>query len=188
MPKKIEISHKTIIFTVVFVLSLLFIYQIRDVLLALFVAILIMAVLDPMVTKLSLYKIPRALSVAVTYILVLAFIVITIAAVVPELVRQTTDFVNNFPRILDNLGISVVFSDQLVQQLVSQLGTLPARLARLTVAVFSNILAIVTIFVFAFYLLVDKHKLDVRLENYFGKTRAKEIAKVFSKLEKRLGG
>jgi predicted PurR-regulated permease PerM len=188
MPKKIEISHKTIIFTVAFLIFLWFVYSILDVLLALFVAIIIMAVLDPMVTKLSQYNIPRSLSVLVTYALVLVFIGVIIAAVVPELVRQTTEFVNNFPRILENLGITLVFSEQMVQQILNQLGTLPAQLTRFIVSLFSNILAVVTIFVFAFYLLVDKHRLDKRLENYLGEERAKKFAGVFTKLEKSLGG
>ena len=65
-PKKIEISHRTIIFAVIFLISLWFLYFIRDLLLQLFLALLIMAILNPLVSRLSDYRIPRAFSVLVS--------------------------------------------------------------------------------------------------------------------------
>ena len=188
MPKKIEISHRTIIFTFIFLLTLWLLYYIRDILIAVFVALIIMAVLNPMVTKLSRYKIPRSLSVILTYLLLLLVVSFAIAAIVPPLVTETSGFVTNFPGLLENIGVSSYLSDQVLGQLINQLGTLPAGIAKATVSLFSNILGIVTIFVFAFYLLTDRHKFDDQLASLLGDTRAKVAAHTISELEMRLGG
>jgi len=69
-PAKIEISHKTITFTVFFLLFLVFLYQIRGVLLLLFIAIIFMSALSPIVDKFQKLKIPRGLAVLFLYILI----------------------------------------------------------------------------------------------------------------------
>jgi len=188
MPKKVEISHKTIIFTAIFLLTLWILYIIRDLIIAIFVALLIMAVLDPMVTRLSRYKIPRSLSVVLTYVLVLFLFSVIAASVVPPLVSQTSGFVSDIPKSLENIGVSTYISDQVTQQFIGQLGSVPARLAKVTISLFSNVLGIVTIFVFAFYLLSDRQMLDNQLSGLFGENKAKETAKIVTLLEKRLGG
>ena len=56
MPKKVEISHRTIIFTAMFVLFLWFIFQIRDVLLIVFVSLILMSALNPAVDQLEKWR------------------------------------------------------------------------------------------------------------------------------------
>src|SRR3989344_7625572 len=137
MPRKIEISHRTIIFAVIFVIFLHVLYLIRDIILQLFVALLIMAVLNPLITRLSHYKIPRALSILIVYLLLLSTISFTIAAIVPSLAEQTAAFITNLPRLIERVGVSSVISDQLTRQLLGLLAQLPSQAAKVTVSVFS---------------------------------------------------
>lgn len=188
MPKKIEISHRTIIFTVIFLAFVWILYQIREIIFQFFLALFITAILNPTVTKLSKRKIPRAASVLVVYLILFGVIGVTVAAIVPALVSQTTAFINNFPRIVGNIGISSTISDQLTQHLVSQLGTLPASVARATVSIFSNIVGLVAVLVFAFYLLSEREKLDNQLADLIGKEKEALIEKILALIEKRLGG
>ncbi|MEM2145783.1 MAG: AI-2E family transporter [Candidatus Jordarchaeaceae archaeon] len=187
MPRKIEISHRTIIFTVFFLISLRFLFLIRDIILQFFVALLIMAILNPLVSNLSKYKIPRALSILVVYLIILSFISFAIATIVPPLAEQTTAFVNNLPRLVENAGISTVISDQISQQLITQLARLPSQAAKVTLSLFSNIIGVVAVLVFAFYLLADRQRLDEQLAVLIGKEKEKEIARIIDILEKRLG-
>lgn len=188
MPKKIEISHRTIIFTVVVVLSYLFISKVADIILQFFVALLIMAILNPLVTKLSKYKIPRAASVLLAYFLLIGVIGFSISAIVPPLAEQTTSFINNLPKFIENLGFSFLFSDQVIQQLVAQVAALPSEVAKITVSIFSNIVAVVAVLVFAFYLLLERDKLDIQLGYLFGQKKKKEVGKFIDLLERSLGG
>jgi predicted PurR-regulated permease PerM len=188
MPRKIEISHKTIVFTVLFLLGLWVLYLIKDILLAFFVSLLIMAILNPLVTKLSKYRVPRPLSILLVYIVVVGLLVVSVSAIVPPLVTQTTNFLTNLPIYISRLGLDYPASDQLVNQLTSDVGAITGRAASITVSIFSNVIGIVTVLVFAFYLLMVREKLDEHLDFFFTEERRKEIGRVLDILEKRLGG
>ena len=188
MGQKIEISQRSIVFTLVLLVSLGVLYLIRDIILAFFVALLIMAVLDPFVAKLSDYKVPRGASVLLAYVLLFAFIGFTIAAIVPPLAEQTTSFVNNLPATLNTIGISAFMSEQIVAEIISQLGSLPAQAARVTISLFSNVLGIVAVLVFAFYLLSERHLLDEQIGSFFGDKKKVEIERIIGLIEDKLGG
>lgn len=187
-PRKIEVSHRTIIFTVVFLILLNFLYFIRDIILLIFVALLIMTILNPLVTKLSKFKIPKALSILVSYVVVFGLIGVALAGVIPPLIEQTTNIVSGLPEYLENLGVSSIVSQQVISQFLTRVGGLPAQVARVTISIFSNILGVLTVLVFAFYLLLSRDKLDDQLAAFFGKTSSKKIAKLIDTLEEKLGG
>ncbi|MFZ5932934.1 MAG: AI-2E family transporter [Patescibacteria group bacterium] len=188
MPRKIEISHRTIIFTVLFLLFLWFIYLIREIILQFFVALLVMTILDPLVTRLSKWKIPRGLSILFSYILVFAIFGIAIAGIVPALVSESTSFANNLPRYLAGLGIGGALSEQITGQLISQLGNLPGQIVRVSISFFSNLLSVFTVLFFAFYLLLARNKLDEQLGFFFGEDNKRSVGRLVDKLETRLGG
>ena len=187
MPRKIEVSHKTIVFTVIFLLFLWVLYFIRDIILTFFLALLIMAVFDPLVTKLTQYKIPRGASVLLAYLLLFSVIGFSIAAVVPPLIEQTSSFINNLPRFLDTLGLSAIVSEQLVQQTVNQVGTLPGKIVNATVSLFSNFLGIIAILVFAYYLLSERDDLKKQIVSWIGEKNATLFEKRFNMVEEKLG-
>jgi len=188
MPRKIEISHKTIIFTILVLLGLWFFYVIKDIILEFFMALLFMTILNPLVTKLTKYKFPRTVSVILIYLFLFIIIGFAISAIIPPLIEQTSSIVNNLPSYLSRLGISSFFSEQLLQQTISLLATLPQKVAKITVSIFSNLLSLVTILVFAFYLLSERNKLDSQLSSILGQSKGVEIIKFVDLLESKLGG
>ena len=172
MPKKIEISHKTIIFTVLFLISLTFLYFIRDIIIQFFVALLVMTILNPLVARLSKFKIPRALSIIVVYILTLGIVGVALAGIIPPLVDETTTFVNNLPEYIENLAVPNIIVEPVINQLFSTLGELPAQAAKATISIFSNLLNVILVLIFAFYLLMARSKQDEQLDVFFGKERS----------------
>ncbi|MFC1710195.1 AI-2E family transporter [Patescibacteria group bacterium] len=188
MPRKIEISHKTIIFTVFFLMAIWFLYFIRDIILILFIALLIMAILNPLVTRLSKFKVPRALSVLFVYVLVFVIITATIAGVIPALIEQTKSFANYLPAYLLNIGFSNAIGEQLVNELVSQLGTFPAQIVKVGLSIFSNVVALFTVLIIGFYLLLYRSKMGEQLEKLLGKNKGKMANKYLDVLEEKLGG
>ncbi len=188
MPRKIEISHKTIIFAVLFLLSLGFVYHIKDLIIELFVALLVMAILNPFVTKLSSWKIPRALSVFISYILFFGVLGGVAALIIPPLVDQTTNFANSLPGYIANLNLNPTINKEIANQLLDQVGKIPEQTIRFSVSIFSNILAVFTVLVFAFYMLLSRARLDEQLSVFVGEAKEAEIARILNNLEKRLGG
>ena len=189
MAKKIEISYKTIVFTVFFLGLLWFLYFIRDVIFQVFVALLIMSILNPTVTKLQRYRVPRVASVLIVYFLVISFLTFSLAVVVPPLIEQTTNFANSLPRFVDELSLPVFVSEGITHEVSSLLGKLPSQILRLSVSVFSNVLAIFAVLVFALYFLLARDKMDSQLATLFSNDNVeKRIEKIIAVLEYRLGG
>jgi len=188
MPRKIEISHRTIIFAVLFLIFLWLLYYIRDLILELFVALLIMAILNPLVTRLSKFKIPRAISVFIVYLVVFGVFGAAIAGIIPPLVEQTTSFVNNLPKYLSSLGIGGYINEQITGQLLSQLGSIPGQIVKVGISVFSNVVAVITVLILAFYLLLARNKLEDQLGLFFGDDKKRELGRIIDLLESRLGG
>jgi len=152
VPKKIEISHKTIIFIAVFAASVWLLFQIRQILLAIFVGIIVMSSLNPSIKKLESRKIPRWLAITLIYLLVLIFFVFAIWGLVPPLVDQTSNLISQIPdffRQFRFLGIDEkVFASQL-----SELTSVPANIFKFVSGIFSNIIEIFAMAVITFYML-----------------------------------
>lgn len=188
MPRRIEISHRTIIFTFVFLLFAWLLYQIREIILQFFVAILIMTILNPLVSRLSQRKVPRSLSILVVYFLLIGAIITSIVLVAPQVVEQSTNFVNTLPLYLRNIGIPSWISDQILRTFLSQLSSLPGQVAKLTISLFSNVLSVIAVLIFAFYLLLARDRLDDQLVSFLGEERKRKFAKILDLLENKLGG
>jgi predicted PurR-regulated permease PerM len=188
MPRKIEISYKTIIFAVLFLLSLWFLYFIRDILLQLFVAIFIMTILNPLVIKMTKIKIPRVLAIAICYLVVLGILGFALALIIPPMIDQTTTFANNLPKYLSNLGIAPAISQEAGGQLMSQIGSLPSQIIKFGVSFFSNILSVITVLILAFYLLLVRDKLDEQMVFWVGEEKKKNFARIMDDIERKLGG
>jgi len=188
MPRKIEISHRTIIFTVLFLVLVYFLYLIRDIILQVFVALLIMVVLNPLVRRLSKLKIPRALSVTIVYILVLGVISGAVALVISPLIEQTANFASSLPRYVNDLNLPTAVTQEVAKEATVALGQLPGQVLKVGISVFSNVLTVLAVFIFAFYLLLAREKLAGQLAAVFGEHRAKKISEGIDKLEIKMGG
>jgi predicted PurR-regulated permease PerM len=188
MPRKIEISHKTIVFTVFFIIGLWFVFYLRDIIFQIFVALLIMTILNPTVTKLQRYKIPRAVSVILVYLILLALLTFVIATLVPALVDQTARFTSAIPRILEELNIPIFIVDELTREVTSQIGNLPSQILNISISIFSNIITFLTVFFFALYFLLARNKLDEQLTSVLTKAHAEKVDAILHRLEKELGG
>jgi len=183
-PPTIEISHKTIIFTVLFLISLLFLYKIRVVLLLLFIAIIFMSALSPIVDKLEKFKLPRGLSIILLYIIIWAGISYGIASLVPPLVEQSTKFISRLPQDMAQLTQGR-FDLSILQP---HLNALPETILRLALNIFNNIITIFTFMVILYYLIIERKNLKKSLTFLFGDgDREKHAEHFISKLERKLG-
>jgi predicted PurR-regulated permease PerM len=187
MPSKVEISHKTVIFTVLFLLGLWFLFFVREIILELFVALLLMTILEPLVAGLTRIKIPRALSVLITYILVIGIFGGMIALIAPTLVQQTTNFVTALPFYLSNIGINSTTSGDVIKGLLTQLGGFPGQVLDFTFSIFSNLISVITVLVFTFYMLLTRDKLQDSLGFLFGESKREKIGRFIDVLERKLG-
>lgn len=182
MLRKIDISHRTIIFTVLFLLGIWFLYYIHAIIIQLFIAFLLMTIMSPIVGLFEKIKIKRGLAVLITYILVIGVLGGTIALIAPALAQQTTNFINAFPSYLSNLGVNSTQISELTNGILGQIG----GLLNFTFSVFSNVFSVLIVLVFAFYMLLGYKDIKNKIANLLGEEKGKKISRILEAVEQKL--
>ena len=190
--RKIEISPKTIVFTVLFLISIAFFWQIRDILVMIFISFVLMHAINPLVNQLQKIKIPRVLSIVIVYILVFGVIGFCVAGIIPLLVEQTTGLINSLPQIVQNIkifGQNSFFIENNID-LTSQFGflsSIPSNITKVAISIVSNIFSCFIILVITFYLLLEKKNFSKYGDNFFGEKGKTRFLKIMDNLESSLG-
>ncbi len=183
MARKIDISHKTIIFITAFILGLWLIYLIRDLLIILFVSIILMSALSPVVRFLTKFRLPKTLSIAITYIIIIAIVSGLVALVLPPLLEETRKLFITLPPYLDKLLEIGAINKSVLQ---SQLSDLSRNAFSITLSIFDNLLTIIFLLVLTFYLMLERESLESRAATlFFG--REERVKKLIIKIEEKLG-
>lgn len=184
MSNKIEISHKTIIFTVLFLVFLWFIFQIKQIIFWIFIAFILMSALKPIVESLEKLRIPRILSILIVYLLLIATIIITGSSIVPPMVIQTIHLIDRLPNYLQ---VALPFIQLDPKAFIGQIAPLSESIVRVTVSVFSNIIVLLTILVLSIYMLIERKKLDTFLSKFLKEESIPSILRIIVRVEERLG-
>lgn len=184
MTSRIEISYKTILFIFATIGVFWFLAQIKDILLSLFIAFVLMSALKPAVDKLEKLKIPRVLAILFIYLIIIIFVFTIGAAIIPVMIQEMTKLLRFLPSYLEN-AVNLYNLDLKI----SPLQYVPAGggVIKFTLGIFSNILSLFSLFVFTFYLLLERNHLKDVLENFLGKETGGKVGEVITKIEKRLG-
>lgn len=192
--RTIEISHRTIIFTVLFLGLIWLVIQILPILTGLFVAILLATALNPLADTLTHFRIPRVISILFVYLVFLGLLIGGLTSLVPPLVEQTGNLVERLPVIFDDagawletVGISGV-NGELIAGQISQLGSLPANIVRFAISLLSNIIAVFSVLVLTFYLMFERKNLNKYLLLLFGENGEPEARRFVERIETSLGG
>ncbi|MEK9200970.1 MAG: AI-2E family transporter, partial [Patescibacteria group bacterium] len=188
MHRRVEISHKTIVFITVFVASLWFLFQIRDILFLLFISFILMAALNPFVDRLEKLRVPRALGIVMIYLVLWGFLGGLIAGIIPGFVEQTTKLVNLLPSALSQVDFFNENQAQFSEQIITRIGALPENILKVIVGLFGNILGLVTTLVVTFYLLLERKNLDKYFSIMLGEAHHPKATRAVNEIERRLGG
>lgn len=184
MTSKVEISHRTIIFTVAFILLLWVLFQIRDIVFLVFIAFILMTALRPLVDRLERVKLPRVVSILFIYTIVFGFFGVSFAGAIPTLVIQSTRFIQELPTFLEKV---MPYWNIDAKSLSQQITPISENIFKLTVGIFSNLLTTLTVLVFTFYFLLERKHLERLLASIMGDSAASRVSSVVKEIEVRLG-
>ncbi len=184
MPTKIEISHRTIIFTLVLLASVWLVLQVTDILFLLFISFILMSALRPIVDGMERIRVPRVISILLLYGLVFGGLSVGIASMIPTLVVQSGKLFTQLPDVLSRV-FPYISSD--VQSLLQQVAPVGENVVRVTVGVFSNVVSLLTVMTFTFYFLLERRHLKDFLGALLGEETGEQVFIVLLQIEKRLG-
>lgn len=186
MTRRIEISSKTIVFTVFFLLTLQIVWEIRELIYSLFLAFIMMSALKPFVTKLKKYKVPSgaaAFIVIITTIVIISFI---FSVMLPPIISETIIFLTNLPVFLTN---TFPFLDGALgpDSALQFLPDITQSAVRVASGLFSNILFIISVIFFTFYFLMDEMVIQTFLAKFLDPKEVKRIETILKAAEIRMG-
>lgn len=188
MPRKVEVPYKTILFTFALVALIWFLIQIREIILLLFVSLILVSALHSPVEWLAQRKTPRPLSILLIYILIFVTFGAGFGLIIPPLIDQTGKLIENLPIFIDALNRISFYqlpTEEIINSFRAGLVPLTSNIFRYTLGFFSNLVTIVTIFVFTFYLLLRWRNLGKFLSANFG--QEERFNRVLNRIEKGLG-
>lgn len=188
---KVEISIKTLITIAGFLLALWVIYIVRDVLVLLFVAFILKSAISPIIDYLEKRKLSRGIAILVVYITAVIAVVAAFAIILPVFVVQIINLINNFPQYVDSL--SQFFSNTSIRNadffgtLSSEIASFSTNIFRITLSIFSVVLAFISVAVITFYFLLDEKNLKNRFFASLPEPYAQQITRILHNVEIRLG-
>ena len=169
MNRTIEISSGTILRTIFILLLLWFLYLVRDILILVFFALIIVSAMDPVVDWLQKKKIPRSVTVLVLYVLVFAVVGTAISFMVAPLTSEIAGLGKNFPSLVEKFsGYFKVVRDYATSHNISQQvsnfsGDINSRISQLgsnifsgTISFIGGIFSFIVILSIAFYMSVQE--------------------------------
>ncbi len=183
MRQRIDISHRTIIFIALFIISLWIIYLIRGLLIILFVSIIFVSALSPLVKFLVKLKLPKVLSIAIAYVFIVAAVAGLLVSILPPLIEQTNKLISASPALIAQF-FNITNIDRSVFS--SEITSISKNLFSITLSLFDNLLTIIFVLVLTFYMLLEQENLETRLASLF-KSREERVRRSLTKIEDKLG-
>ena len=183
---KIEISAKTIIFTVFFILFLFVLWTIRDLLISLFLAFIIMSTVKPLISKLQKMGVPRQFSIMSVFLIVIALFIGGSFWIFPPLIYETGMLVRHLPSMLRAINPQLVeFFD--LNSVFQYAPSITNQVFEILKSFFSNVAFFTTTIFFSIYFTSDEMFLQNILGRIFSQEETLRIVDVVEKTEKRLG-
>jgi predicted PurR-regulated permease PerM len=184
MNQKIEISHRTIIFTLILLACIWLILEIREIIYLLFISFIVMSALRPMVRYLEGHKIPKIISILFIYALVIGILAFTVSSLVPALASQISRFIADFPKYVEMVKPYYKVD---VQQLAQQIAPFGENVLNFTVSLFSNIVTLATVLVVTFYLLLEHDHIRMYLDDLLPQEKVAKTLRTINNVEISLG-
>lgn len=183
--QKIDISAKTIIFAVFFLLFLNFLWLIKDLLFSLLIAFILMSALRPQVRILENRRIPHSIAVFIVYFLFILFFILLFSIIVPPIVVETGNLIKSLPFIIENLNVRL--SPWIQLESVSQyLPDVTNQLFKVATGFLSNAFFILSTLFFGFYFLLEGDSVKTMVTRYLDEPTGKRISNVLAAAESRM--
>lgn len=182
--------HNHPLMTLVVILLLLFLVEIKMIIIDLFISYIIMAALTPFVVELTKRKVPNVLATTITFLIAVSLLFLLIIPLVPFFVAQIASLIKSFPSYLDNtanlLGIRVDLN-QAQAFLGAEAANLGENAYSITKSIFSGFFSFLTVMVIGFYLLLDRKNTKRALVAFFPEKIQDKAESTMSEIEMKLG-
>ena len=152
---KIEVSPKTVVYTTIFILILALLWAVKNLLLSLFVAFIIMSAVRPLISFFVRKGAPRRLAVVGIFITIIFFFVFILVWVIPPFVQETALLIKHLPAMIKSLN-PLIGGYVNIDSLSQYAPNITNQVFNIILMIFSNIMFVVTTLFFSFYLTLEE--------------------------------
>ena len=196
----LDISTSSILKVFLVLLTIWFLYFVRDIIAIIFVSVIIAAALSPVIDKVCGRKCPRVIAVIVVYLLILAFFSAVVYFIVPPLIIQIQqlaatlpDYLKTFGNLvtsLRNLGNSAWLnaSQETLNSLSNFLGGFLQNIFNTTIGFFNGAAALAVMFILTLYLVLDEDGIKKFFISLFPIKQKARLITIANKIGVKLGG
>jgi len=167
-----------------------FIFQIKDIIVSIFLSYIIMAAVLPMVEYLRSKRVPKIFAVLIPYLGITIAIFLLILPLVPFVFDQISSLVSQFPKLLDQSAktFHVTIDPKDVQSHINnQIDTIGQNALDFTTKFFGGVFSIITIFVVSFYLLMYSDAFKKFMASLFHSNKREFVHSALNRVNDKLG-
>lgn len=195
MNYSLDNSTKIILRVVVILLSLGFLWLIRDIVIVVLLALVLASAMEPMVDYLTKFKIPRFASVLGVYIVVIGFFGLLISLLSPLVVEQAKVLSENLPSYAVELqarypSLTIFFGgtdlSTIAQKLVTS-NTGSDMIFGRALGLFNGLVALLTVLVISFYLVAADRGMKKFIGDLVPTQYHNTIVSLIEKIQRKMG-
>ncbi len=190
---EVTLAPTNVIQVVAILLGLYFLFEIRTILMLVFLAFILMVALNPVAKKVGrVFRLPRMLSIVVAYILLITILALLIGLLLPPLLTQLYALLRtvDMPFLQEQLThANLSWSPSDLSSIANQIGSSVSSVLGIVLSTFAGIFTVFTLFVLSFFMLVERPQLHKKIAWFTKEKKDFDIAEKFlDLLEKQLGG
>lgn len=166
------------------------VFQIRDVLIALFISYILASAIAPYVDYLQKHRVPKPIAVIVPYVVAIAGLLLIILSLLPFFISQIELLFSKFPAYLNqdiNLWGTTIEGLQINSLAAKELENLGRNAFAVTTIVFGGVISAISVFAVSFYLLLYRATVKEGLSSLFPVKYQGKIENTITQIEDKLG-
>ncbi|MBI3620410.1 AI-2E family transporter [Candidatus Roizmanbacteria bacterium] len=183
--QKVEISARTIIFTVFFLIFLRVLWSLKELLFSLLLAFIFMSALSPSVRRLEEWKVRRTLAVFLVYFSFVLVVIALFSLILPPILIETGNLVKSLPLIIKGINTRTAPWLQL-DAFTQYIPTATNEILKLVTGFASNIFFIISTLFFGFYLLLQEKSIKLSLSRYLDESTTLRVSRTIDHAEERM--
>lgn len=185
-----HLINNQIVWAFVLVVIAVFLWEIKAILAALFIAFIITSSLHPVVNFLRQNRVPKILAVLISYISVLVILGLLIFPLLPFTISQIQSLIEVLPKLINNASLAFGFNidaSQVRSFIGSSAESWGGNAFSLTGRIFGNLFLTLTVFIVSLYLMIDFEKIEKSVATLFSKTHEEKVITTVRQIQVKLG-
>ena len=199
-PIYININAFSVVKIILIFILFYLLYLVREILAILFVSLILSSAVDPWVDWMQKKKIPRAIGIFLIYLVMFGVVGLAIYLIIPPIVEQVSELINNFPVIFEKVISGVEALKEytarhgILDNIRESFGAISSNLQNAAGGVFSTVTGIFggiftffLVLVVTFYMVVEENAMKKIVWSISPEKHQMNVMQLINRMQKKIG-